>query len=339
MTTLRITELLGDGIGDELRDATHVVAAALPFDIEFIPIDLSLENRTNRGRVLYDEAVAAMTKSKLSIKYPTVTEAESPNAVLRRRLEFAVIHRPVFSIPGVESHYRETIDLQIIRVATGGTYEDPGRLIGDDAAVSLRIVERRPVAHAAGFAFRLARKQNLAVTSASKHTIQSVTDGLFEDVALEVATKFPDVRHQIELFDALLAKIILHPDNYQVVLCLNEYGDFLSDMACGLIGSLGLGASASYSFTAGGEPDIAMFDPAGGTAPDIAGQNKANPSASLLALSMLLYHIDRPDLGQALRATILDLIGRGECTADLRGSMTTTDFAAAVAEGLTARSR
>jgi len=337
MGTLRIVELLGDGIGAELRAATHAVAEVLPLEIEFSPVDLSLENREERGRVLYDEAIAAMRDTRLAIKYPTITKTESPNAVLRRGLEFSVIHRPVFSIPGVESPIEDQVDLDIVRVATGGTYEDPGRMIGQDAAVSLRIVERRPVRHAARFSFRLAKKHGLEVTSTSKHTIQRITDGLFESVVLDVAAEFPGIAHRVELFDALLAKIILRPGDFQVILCLNEYGDFLSDMACGLVGSMGLGASASYSFTEQSEPDIAMFDPAGGTAPDIAGQDKCNPSASLLALSMLLSHIDRPDLGAAVRKTILDLIGRGECTADLGGELSTTDFTAAVADGVRGR--
>ncbi len=331
MATMRITELLGDGIGAELREATHTVAAALPLEFEFIPIDLTLENRERRGSELYIEAEAAMRDTKLSLKYPTATRVESPNAVLRRRLDFSVIYRPVFTIPGVTSHYKEDIYLRIVRVATGGTYEDPGRMIGDDAAVSLRIVERTPVAHAARFAFRLAEKYGLSVTSSSKHTIQRITDGLFESVIEGVARGFPKITHRVELFDALLAKIILKPGDYEVVVCLNEYGDFLSDMACGLVGSLGVGASASFSFTKDGEPDIAMFDPAGGTAPDIAGQNKANPSASLLAFAMMLQYVGQQDLGEKLQAAILDLIGRGERTADLGGSLSTSAFAQAVA--------
>src|SRR3970282_1884392 len=94
--------------------------------------------------------------------------------------------------------------------------------------------------------------------------------------------------HRVELFDALLAKLVLRPEDFSVVLTLNEYGDFLSDLACGLVGSLGVGASASYSFSKAGAVDVALFDPAGGSAPDIAGKGVANPTAALLAFSMLL---------------------------------------------------
>lgn len=288
MAAIEITELLGDGIGAELMEATHTLAEALPIEFHFRPVDFSLENRNASGRAVYKEAVSSMEETRVAIKYPTITERESPNAVLRRRLDFSVIHRPVFTMPGVSGNFSEPVDIHVIRVATGGTYADPGRMIGTEAAVSLRIVERRPCRNAAIFAFQLAKRLGLPLTSASKHTIQRITDGLFEDVVEEVGERYPDVQHNVELFDALLAKIILKPSNYRIVLCLNEYGDFLSDMACGLVGSIGLGASASYSFTPGGQVHVAMFDPAGGTAPDIAGQNKANPIAAILSGALML---------------------------------------------------
>ena len=128
-----------------------------------------------------------------------------------------------------------------MRIATGGTYDDPGQMIGNEAAVSLRIIEREPCRQAALFAFDLAKKTKKSVTSSSKHTIQRVTDGLFESIVREVAQRYAGVSHRVELFDALLAKIVLSPQDFKVVLVLNEYGDFLSDMACGLVGSLGIG--------------------------------------------------------------------------------------------------
>jgi isocitrate dehydrogenase (NAD+) len=330
MPATKITELRGDGIGDELRAAVHSIADTLPIDLSFEPMDLSLPNRREKGTGLYDDVEAAMRKTRLAIKYPTVTETESPNAVLRSRLQFSVIHRPVISIQGISSHFKEDIFLNIIRIATGGTYDDPGRLIGQDAAVSLRIVERKPCIEAARFAFEYARKRKLTVTSSSKHTIQRVTDGLFESTVKAVSQSYPEVSHRVELFDALLAKIILNPRDFEIVLCLNEYGDFLSDMACGLVGSLGTGSSGTYSFAPGGEVDVAMFDPAGGTAPDIAGMDKCNPTAALLAFGMLLDHIDRYDLGHALRLSLLDAIACGQSTGDIGGSMGTTEFTAEV---------
>jgi isocitrate dehydrogenase (NAD+) len=111
-----------------------------------------------------------------------------------------------------------------------------------------------------------------------------------------------------------------------VILVLNEYGDFLSDMASGLVGSLGTGASGNYAFDENHDVTLAMFDPAGGTAPDIAGQNRANPAAILLAFGMLLDHIGRYDLGHALRLSLLGAIEDGQCTGDLRGRLSTTEF-------------
>ncbi|HTO70014.1 MAG TPA: isocitrate/isopropylmalate family dehydrogenase [Myxococcota bacterium] len=334
MERLRITELLGDGIGPELRESVHAVAAALPLEVEFLPVDLSLERRRRGSTAAYDEVEASIRETRIALKYPTVTEAESPNALLRQRLKFSVIHRPVLSIRGISSNFKEDVALEIVRVATGGTYDDPGQRIGEDVAVSLRIVERRPCTEAARFAFEYARKNKLTVTSSSKHTIQRATDGFFEAIVRDVARSYPDVRHRVELFDALLAKVILRPHDYQVVLVLNEYGDFLSDMACGLVGSLGTGASGNYAFRPDGSIDVAMFDPAGGTAPDIAGKGIANPTAALLAFVLALDHAGRAVLANALRKAVLDAIADGKSTADVGGKLDTRAFTAVVTDAL-----
>jgi len=344
MSRIKITELLGDGIGPELAESVHAVADSLPVELEFIPVDWSLETREKRGDDAIDEAVESMQKTKLAVKYPTVTKKRSPNALIRRACDFSVIYRPAISIKGISSNFKEDVNLHIVRIATGGTYDDPGQLIGKDAAVSLRMVERKPCEQAARFAFDLARKKGLtygdshySMTSSSKHTIQRVTDGLFEEVVRDVhAAEFSEVEHNVELFDALLAKIIIDPSAYEVVLVLNEYGDFLSDMASGLVGSLGTGASGNYSFDENNNVDIAMFDPAGGTAPDIAGKNVANPAAVLLAFGMLLDHVDRYDLGHALRLSLLGLIESQQCTRDLGGKLNTDEFTKLVIENIPA---
>ncbi len=329
--TYPVTELLGDGIGAELSRAVHTLADALPVRLDFTPVDLTLANRRVRGKAVYDEAVEAVVAHKVALKYPTVTAEESPNAVLRRRLDLSVIHRPVYTIPGVPTNFRRDLDLDIVRIATGGTYDDPGRAIGDDGAVSLRIVERRPVREAARYAFGLGRKTGRKVTSASKYTIQKATDGLFEAVTLEVARQYPEVAHDVELFDALLGKVIMTPERFQIVLVLNEYGDFLSDMACGLAGSLGIGASANLAFDPSAVVRVALYDAAHGTAPDIQGKDLANPTAIFLALAMLLAQLGEVAVGQAVKDATLDLLRDGVRTRDLGGPESTDSFTAAVA--------
>ncbi len=326
MAAIEITELLGDGIGPELAQAVHAVAAALPVTCHFEAIDWSLATRERDTDAAIDAAEESMRRTKLALKYPTVTKTRSPNALLRRRLNFSVIYRPSVSIDGIESNFKAKINMHVVRVATGGTYEDGGQMIGKDAAVSIRLVERQPCRQAATFAFELARKTGMSVTSASKYTIQRVTDGLFEAEVKATHSNYPDVSHQVELFDALLGKTVLKPDFYQIVLVLNEYGDFLSDMASGLVGSLGTGASGNYSFTDDLKIDIAMFDPAGGTAPDIAGKNRCNPTAILLAFAMLLDHAEHYNLGHALRLSLFDAIRAKQCTRDIGGDLSTTAF-------------
>lgn len=336
MSAIKVTELLGDGIGPELKESVHMVADALPLTFDFRPVDWSLQTREREGEGAIDKAFESMQHTKLALKYPTITRNLSPNASIRRRCDFTVIYRPAISIEGISSNFKRNVNLHIIRIATGGTYDDPGQLVGKEAAVSIRMVEREPCAQAAAFAFELGRKKGWKVTSSSKHTIQRVTDGLFESVVAEVreAGGYTDVPHNVELFDALLAKIILRPQDYEVVLVLNEYGDFLSDMASGLVGSLGTGASGNFSFTKNREVDIAMFDPAGGTAPDIAGRNICNPTAVLLSFGMLLDHVDHYDLGHALRLSLLSAIEDKECTADLGGRLKTTEFTQVILDRL-----
>ena len=336
MKRISIVEFLGDGISSELSESVHTVAESLPFEIEFQAVDLSLENRRKRGADLYDEAVAKTEELKTAIKYPTVTDQESPNRVLRDRLGFSVIHRPVMTFPGVENNFKKTLDIDVVRVATGGTYTDRGRRIGSDAAVSLRVIERQPSRFAARYAFRLASEKASSVVSTSKYTIQREADGLFQEQCADIASNYPGIPYREELFDALLAGIILNPERYDVVVCPNEYGDFLSDMACGLIGSIGLGDSASFSFEKGGHIKLAMFDPAGGTAPDIAGKGICNPSAALLSFGSLLKHVGEKQAGQGLRDAIRDAISDGEKTGDIGGKLNTREFTQVVTDRLSA---
>ncbi len=322
-----VAEILGDGISRELHESVHRVAGSLPARLRFHPIDLSRASRETRGaEPLYAETVTLVERHRVALKYPTETFAESPNAVLRERLGLSVIHRPVATIPGIPTHFSQPIDLHIVRVATGGTYMDRGRRVGTDAAVSMRVIEKVPSMEAASFAFDLARQLGRGVVSTSKWTVQRAADGLFEEAVDLVRERYPDVPHRRELFDALLARLVMRPEDYAVVVTPNEYGDFLSDLACGLMGSIGLGDSASYAFDSAQNVRLALFDPAGGSAPDIAGRDLANPSAALLAFSTLLRHLGEVACADALRSSIAGAIEAGERTRDLGGSLGTRAF-------------
>ena len=329
MAAYRITELLGDGISAELSKSVHSVIAALPVKLEIEPVDLSLERR-RKDKGAYDEALTSMERTAASIKYPTATETESPNKIIRERCKFSVIHRPCVTIPGVPTNFKKKLDIDIVRVATGGTYDDAGRRIGLHSAVSVRVIERLPCRLAAQFAFQLAGKRGRSVISASKYTIQKATDGLFEEAVSEVARGYSFIHHERILFDALLAKLTMEPEKVQVVVCPNEYGDFLSDAAAGLVGSLGLADSSSFSYRDDGSVTMAMFDPAGGTAPTIAGKNIANPTAALFALCSMLVFLGEVAVGMKLKAAILDCLAAGKATGDLGGKLGTDAFTDAV---------
>ncbi len=224
-----ITELLGDGIAEELKKSLHSVAEALPESYRFDTVDLSHENRKKGARQLYNQAVESMKRTGIGIKYPTATVEESPNAVLRKLLKFSVIHRPVTTIPGIKTNFTGKIDLDIVRIATGGTYDDPGQMIGDYAAASLRVVDRKTCEQAAHYAFSIAMRERKTLTSSSKYTIQRVTDGLFEDIVDEVADepRYRDIiEHRRELFDALLAKLAMDPEQFQASSSSTNTGIF-----------------------------------------------------------------------------------------------------------------
>jgi isocitrate/isopropylmalate dehydrogenase len=324
-----VAELNGDGIAAELRDSIHAINEALGSPVSFRAVDWTLERR-EASDVAMDEGIELTRSLGAAMKYPTVTETVSPNQVMRDKLGLSVIHRPCRTYPGVSSNYTGNIDLDVVRVATGGTYEDAGMQIGYHSAVSIRVMERTPVEHAAHFAFRLAERQRHSVVSTSKYTIQRAADGLFEDVVADVAKEYRNTTHQRELFDSLLAKLILKPERFDVIVTPNEYGDFLSDMVYGLIGSIGLGASASYAFTPSHQANVGIFDPAGGTAPDIAGKGIANPSGAIEAFGYLLQYCGHFDMGRKLVDAVHDCIAAGEKTGDLGGKLNTMQYTKAV---------
>lgn len=324
-----VAELNGDGIAAELRDAVRLVNEALGSPVTFRPVDWSLARREASEAAL-EEGIEMTRSLGAAMKYPTVTESVSPNQVMRDRLGLSVIHRPCRTYPGVSKNYNGQIDVDVVRVATGGTYEDAGMRIGYHSAVSIRVMERAPVEHAAHFAFRLAERQRHQLVSTSKYTIQRAADGLFEEIIDEVATEYRNTTHSRELFDAMLAKLIMHPERYNVIVCPNEYGDFLSDMVYGLIGSIGLGASASYAFTPSHQPNVGIFDPAGGTAPDIAGKGVANPSGAIEAFGYLLGYCGHFAAGKGLIDAVHSCISSGERTGDLGGTLDTMGFTRAV---------
>jgi isocitrate/isopropylmalate dehydrogenase len=325
----QVVELNGDGIAHELRDSVHAINEALGSPVAFAPVDWSVERRESDPTAV-EEGCERVNQLGVALKYPTVTETLSPNKIMRERCGLAVIHRPCRSYPGVSRNYTGSLDMHVVRVATGGTYEDAGHRIGYHSAVSIRVMERTPCEHAAHFAFQLAGRSRKSVVSGSKYTIQRAADGLFEEVVDEVSVKYPGVERRRELFDALLAKLVLTPELFDVVVTPNEYGDFLSDAAYGLIGSIGLGASASYAFNADHLPVTGIFDPAGGTAPDIAGKGVANPTGAIEAFGYLLQYCGEERSGRALIEAVRSCIAAGEKTRDLAGTLTTREFTGAV---------
>jgi isocitrate/isopropylmalate dehydrogenase len=204
-------------------------------------------------------------------------KGESPNKILRDRCQFAVIHRPVCTIPAIQTNFKKSIDIDVVRIATGGTYEDAGRASGATPPVSLRVIERAPCRSRARFAFKLAMIRKSSVVSTSKYTIQRETDGLFEERSGR-RRGLPGDPFRRELFDSLLAGLVMNPERYAVIVTPERVRRLPLGHGLRPDRLVGLGDSSSYAFDDEGKITLAMFDPAGGTAPDIAGKNLANPT-------------------------------------------------------------
>ena len=265
----------------------------------------------------------AWPRAPPTLKYPTATERESPNKVLRERCQFSVIHRPVVTIPGVPTNFKKPIDLDIVRVATGGTYDDAGRRIGLHSAVSVRVIEREPCRRAAQFAFQLAGKRGRTVISSSKYTIQQATDGLFEEAVDEVARDYTFIKHERILFDALLAKLAMQPESIQVVVCPNEYGDFLERLRRGT--DRQPRPRRQRQFCVSRERQRGDGDVRSGRrhrAGHRRQKRRQSDRRDLCAQQMLTY-LGEVQTGQRLKAAVLACIPSGQTTRDLGGSMNT----------------
>lgn len=209
----------------------------------------------------------------------------SVNVTLRKSLNLYANIRPVKSYKGIKSRY-ENVDLIIVRENTEDLYAGIEHMIGDDIAESIKVITKKASDRIVDYAFDMARKENRnKVTAVHKANIMKLSDGLFLNCAKEVASKNKDIDFEDVIVDAMAMKLVLNPEKYDVLVMPNLYGDILSDMAAGLVGGLGLLPGANIGY------EGAVFEAAHGAAPDIAGKNKANPTACILSGAMMLNYI------------------------------------------------
>ena len=325
----KIAVIPGDGVGPEVAEATLHVLKALSLDLEFVTFDLGFEYWKKSGKQISDEDVAAIGRTDACLKGPTKTPLgagtfRSVAVTLRQKLDLYANVRPIKSRTGIKSLH-SNINLIIVRENTEGMYKGLEFRV-NDSALGVRVISRQGSDRIARFAFELARQQKRRkVTIVHKANVLKETCGLFRETCFNVATRYPEIKADELFIDAAALKLVMEPQELDVILTTNLFGDILSDEAAGLVGGLGLIPSANI-----GE-HFALFEPVHGSAPQISGKGIADPSAMMLSAAMMLRYLNIPEHASRLENAIDKVLEEGTAlTFDLGGDASTMKMADAV---------
>jgi isocitrate dehydrogenase (NAD+) len=321
-----ITLIPGDGIGPEVTEAVVRILAASGVSIEWErhPAGVAAFERT--GLALPVELLESIRRNAVALKGPVTTPiAEgftSVNVGLRKALDLYANLRPVRNLPGVPSRF-QGVDLVIVRENTEDLYSGLEHEVVAGVVESLKIITERASTRIAEFAFRHARRHGRRkVTAIHKANIMKLGDGLFLESVRAVASRYQDVAYEERIVDAACMHLVMNPQQFDVLVMPNLYGDIVSDLCAGLVGGLGVVGAANLG------TDIAVFEAVHGSAPDIAGRNLANPTALLLSAVLMLRHIDEPAAADRIVAALAGALESGTVrTRDLGGTASTFEFA------------
>eukprot|EP01113_Clastostelium_recurvatum_P013473 TRINITY_DN1713_c0_g1_i4.p1 TRINITY_DN1713_c0_g1~~TRINITY_DN1713_c0_g1_i4.p1 ORF type:complete len:360 (+),score=100.69 TRINITY_DN1713_c0_g1_i4:565-1644(+) len=328
VATRTVTLIPGDGIGPEISDAVVEVFKVAGVPIQWEPVVVSPETGVS------DDVIASVNKNKIGLKGPLATPIGkghmSLNLALRKSFNLYANVRPCLSIPGFKTRY-DNVDVVVIRENTEGEYSGIENVPVKGVAQSIKIITAEASRRIANYAFQYATLHNRkTVTAVHKANIMKLSDGLFIKTVREVATRYPLIKYEEMFVDNCCMKLTMNPQRLDVMVLPNLYGDIVSDLCAGLIGGLGLTPSGNI-----GDNGAAIFEAVHGTAPDIAGQNKANPTALLLSSIMMLRHMGMRDYADRIERAVLGTIREGKTiTGDLGGSSGTKEFTQAVCKAL-----
>ena len=319
----------GDGIGREIAESVRAVSAALNTGIEWQECEAGAEYAEVSGELIAPGTLDAIEACGWALKGPTATPIgkgfRSINVQLRQRFATYANLRPVHTLPGVPTRF-ENVDLVIVRENTEDLYKGIEYMLTDDIANGVKLITRPACEKICRFAFDYARKNGRKkVTAVHKANIMKLTDGLFLRTFRKVAEDYPDIEANDCIIDALCMKLVQHPEQFDVLVAPNLYGDIISDLCAGLVGGLGFAPSANIG------DKTRIYEAVHGSAPDIAGQDKANPSAILMAFAMMLNDLGMTDKADKLNAAIQAQVAEGKViTADIGGTAGTKEFTQAV---------
>ncbi len=326
-----VTLIRGDGIGPEIMEAALKVIEAVGVKLSWEEVTAGEEAVEEYGTPLPEAVLNSVKKTGICLKAPFTTPVgsgfRSVNVAIRMELDLYANLRPAKSFPGVISPYKD-IDLVVVRENTEDLYSGVEHMVGRDAAESIKIITRRASERIVHFAFRHAlnagRKK---VTAVHKANILKLSDGLFLETARRVAQEYPEIEFEDRIVDNMAMQLVQKPWQYDVMVMPNLYGDILSDLCAGLVGGLGLVPGANIG------DEAAMFEPVHGSAPKYAGQNRANPTAMIMAAVLMLAYMGEKEAAKRIETALTALIKEGkQVTADLGGNAGTAEMVEALVE-------
>lgn len=322
---MKITMIPGDGIGKEISESTMDVIDATGVNIEWDIVQAGEAVYKETGELIPETVYNSLETNKVGIKGPITTPIgtgfRSANVALRKKYDLYTNIRPIQSLGKIESKF-ENLDLVLFRENTEDLYAGVEEKVSENEMHSIKIITRKGSERIIRRAFEYAEKNNREhVTVVTKANIMKLTDGLFLDVAREIAQEYPKIPLQEILVDNMAMQLVINPQQFDVIVTQNLYGDILSDLMAGLIGGLGIVPGANI-----GE-DLAIFEAVHGSAGDIAGQDLANPTALILSGCLMLDYINESEAANLIRTALDHVLSHTEnFTTDLGGSTSTKEF-------------
>src|SRR6202521_981457 len=329
----KVTLISGEGSGPEVAAATRRVLDATGVRIDWEEVEARADQASEKGQFLQQAAVESVRRNRVALKGPMGTAiaggAPSVNVALRKTLDLYANLRPVKNLPGVKSHF-DNVDVVLVRENTEDLYSGLEHEVVPGVVESLKIITERASTRIARFAFAYAKKHGRKTIHAiHKANIMKLSDGLFLKSIRVVAREFPEIEYKELIVDNACMQIVMNPQQFDVLLLPNLYGDVMSDLAAGLVGGLGVVASANIG------DEAAMFEAVHGTAPDIAGKGLANPTALLMSSILMLDHLGEHSAAQRIEAALIKVYKEGKhVTKDVGGKAGTQEFTDAVIAAL-----
>ncbi len=329
----KVTLIPGEGIGPEVAAAARRILEAAGVQIDWEEVEARADKASATGQFVTEGAVESVRRNRVALKGPMETAvaggAPSINVALRKTLDLYANVRPVKNLPGVKSRFAN-VDVVLIRENTEDLYSGLEHEVVPGVVESLKIITEKASTQIAHFAFKYAKREGRKkIHAIHKANIMKLSDGLFLKSIRNVAPQYPDIEYKELIVDNACMQMVLNPQQFDMLLLPNLYGDVMSDLAAGLVGGLGVVGSANIG------DEAAMFEAVHGTAPDIAGKGLANPTALLLSSIMMLDHLGERSAARRIENALERVQGEGQhITQDVGGKAGTGEFAEAVIAAL-----